>query len=109
MNPSRLLRFSFLALFLAAVSVLSAQNRSNDVRRDSKAPDNRTGTDGVVATDPGYKLVNDDSIAVYVVAQNEFSTERRIERGVIRIWQLDEVPIAGKTVKEAEGFIENLL
>jgi protein involved in polysaccharide export with SLBB domain len=64
----------------------------------------------MVATDPAYKLVNNDSIAVYVLGQNEFSTEQRIDnRGVIRMWQLDEVPLAGKTVREAEGFLEKLL
>jgi protein involved in polysaccharide export with SLBB domain len=104
---SRRSLYSFI-LALLFVSVACGQPRTgSETRRDrdTRGPGPATGT----VTDKKYRLVHNDTVAINVVGRNEFMTEQRIDdRGIVRLWLLEEVPLAGKTIREAETYLEKL-
>ncbi len=107
MHSRRSLCSSILALLF--VSVACAQPRTgSETRRDradTRSPAPAAGT----VTDKEYRLVNNDTVAINVVGRNEFMAEQRIDnRGIVRLWLLEDVPLAGKTIREAETYLEKL-
>lgn len=104
--PVRLFRLAVCGLVFAVSSASFAQNagRDNSTTREGDKPA-QTGS-----RDPSYRLRTSDTVSVNVVGQADFSTQQRIDnRGIIRMWLLDEVVLAGKTVREAEAFLEQSL
>ncbi len=65
--------------------------------------------DEIPATDPAYKLSRGDQVAINVFAEGEMSTDQKIDnRGIIRIPYVGEVALAGRSVREAETYLEKL-
>ncbi|MFT3782536.1 MAG: polysaccharide biosynthesis/export family protein [Nibricoccus sp.] len=61
------------------------------------------------ATDPGYRLSNGDEVAVIIWGEGDVSTDQRIDaKGIIRIPLVGEETLSGKTVREAEKYLENV-
>lgn len=64
----------------------------------------------IMATDPGYRLSLGDEIVISVHNESDISTAQRIDKkGAVRMYLIDEVVLADKTVREAESFIEKTL
>lgn len=64
----------------------------------------------IPATDPAYKLSRGDEIAVNVFNEGELSTAQKIDnRGIIRMPYIGEISMAGRTVREAETYLEKVL
>ncbi len=119
----RTLRFSLLALaallqgacFWGKSTPEAEQSPATSTGGYSSSPSTSstpaTGAAPVlIATDPGYRLALGDEIAITVHGEADLSTAQRIDRkGIVRIPYVNEVALANKTVREAEGFIEQLL
>lgn len=77
---------------------------------DKKAPDAKDKDTDTPVTDPAYKLSRGDEIAVVVFNEGDLSGAQKIDnRGVIRLPYIGEVSLAGRTVREAESYLEKLL
>lgn len=84
-------------------SSTAANTASSNEKKDSK------GNDDMPATDPAYKLSRGDEVAVSVFGEGDMSTDQKIDnRGIIRVPFAGEVYLAGRTVREAETYLEKL-
>jgi protein involved in polysaccharide export with SLBB domain len=64
----------------------------------------------IMATDPSYRLSLGDEISIAVHSHDDISTAQRIDKkGFVRMPLINEVNLADKTVREAEGYIEQML
>lgn len=104
---------SALIVCLAASPAFSAS--SNEAKKNNSSSDssgskrNDTPLQDLPATDPAYKLTRGDEVAINVFNENEVSTAQKIDnRGIVRIPYVGEVPLAGRTVREAESYLEKL-
>lgn len=101
----------FLAAALAAPPV-SAQNQpSSGIAGGSPASANAASSSATnslpLATDPGYRLSIGDEISIDVHGEPDMSAAQRIDRqGNVRVPYTDEVGLAGRTVREAESYLE---
>lgn len=60
-------------------------------------------------TDPSYRLVPGDSVAVNVYAEPDMSAAQRLDAdGVLRLPMVGEVRLGGLTVREAENELERI-
>jgi polysaccharide export outer membrane protein len=60
-------------------------------------------------TDPSYHLCPGDTVTVTIFNEPELSSSQTIGRaGDVRLPLIDEIKLAGKSVREAEHFIEDL-
>jgi Periplasmic protein involved in polysaccharide export len=83
---------------------------SSESTGGNSSTSNTTTAPVVMATDPGYRLALGDEISITVHGEPDLSAAQRIDRkGIVRIPYINEVSLANKTVREAEGFIEQLL
>ncbi|HLP02095.1 MAG TPA: polysaccharide biosynthesis/export family protein, partial [Opitutaceae bacterium] len=59
--------------------------------------------------DPAYKFVNGDLVSINVYGEGELSLAQKIDsRGRIRLALVGDIELAGRSVREAETFIERL-
>lgn len=66
--------------------------------------------DSLPATDPGYQLSNGDEVIVSVYGEDDISTNQRIDsKGIVRIPLIGDINLNGKTVREAENYLEKVL
>ncbi|MCR6655791.1 MAG: polysaccharide biosynthesis/export family protein [Opitutus sp.] len=60
-------------------------------------------------TDPDYEIAPGDSVGVSVYAEPDLGATQRLDsKGNIRLPLLGDVPLAGKTVRDAENTLERL-
>ncbi|OAM87610.1 polysaccharide biosynthesis/export family protein [Termitidicoccus mucosus] len=60
-----------------------------------------------LATDPGYRLSIGDEISIDVHGEPDMSAAQRIDKqGNVRVPYANEVSLSGKTVREAESYLE---
>jgi polysaccharide export outer membrane protein len=73
-------------------------------------PEARPSTSSPTITDPSYHLSSGDTIAIAVQGEQDMSAVQTIGRsGEIRlVYVTNDVQITGKTVRDAERFLENL-
>jgi protein involved in polysaccharide export with SLBB domain len=122
MKPVQLL-LSATVLFCSGAASSFAQDRSSgpNYSGTSSASNNKGGANNnsganiasaPIATDPGYRLSIGDEVTINIHGQGDMSTAQRIDKkGAVRIPYVtpNEVGLASKTVREAEGFLETLL
>lgn len=94
----------YSALLHAADSLSTGESSKSDAAR-SETPSTTS-----VTTDPNYRLGLGDSVVFGIRGQPDMSDGQTISRnGDVRLPLItEEVPLAGKTVREAERFLENL-
>lgn len=114
MSSFRHSSFLFCALMLGitlqAQESGSTNNLSSSGVSKAGATANAATAPLLMATDPGYRLSLGDEIAISVHGEDDISTAQRIDKkGTVRIPYVNEINLADKTVREAEGFIEQVL
>jgi polysaccharide export outer membrane protein len=109
------LRLSLLSLFAAALAVAQDAAPANSARSggSTPAPAASAGTPILTATDPSYRLIAGDTIYITISTQSNQSEVNAAQTighaGDVRLpWIKDEVLLGGKTVREAERFLETL-
>jgi len=117
MSTSRLTILSLAVLIAGTVTACAAPDNSNSSNKNVGASTSGASTSGattssplIMATDPGYRLSLGDEITINVHGEQDMSTAQRIDKkGAVRIPYVNEVNLADKTVREAEGYVEQLL
>lgn len=100
-----------LVLLSAASAPLAWGAESNSVSSsssESATPSNASSAVG--ATDPSYRLSPGDTIAVSIQGEPDMNTTQTISRGgdVRLVYLTNDVSITGKTVRDAERYLEDL-
>ncbi|MGC4071996.1 MAG: polysaccharide biosynthesis/export family protein [Nibricoccus sp.] len=106
-----------LAVLIASASVTCAQDANVSGKTNAAASKNGTNNPSaptaaplIMATDPGYRLSLGDEISINVHGEEDLSTAQRIDKkGAVRMYLINEITLADKTVREAESFIEQTL
>jgi polysaccharide export outer membrane protein len=121
MRSSRFLLLAFTALLTSAFPYAQESNSTggNAKTVNGTTGNGLTGKSGtgananaplIMATDPGYRLSLGDEIAIVIHGEDDMSAAQRIDKkGAVRMPLINEVNLADKTVREAEGFIEQIL
>jgi protein involved in polysaccharide export with SLBB domain len=89
---------------------LGGSTNSNNNSNNSSSTISVTPGSAPTPTDPNYKLSPGDSIVVVVTNQNDMSASETLGRsGELRLPMIkEEVFLSGKTVREAEYYLEGL-
>lgn len=93
-------------IFLRPLLVLCAFFGALGAAAQSPAP---AASPDVPKTDPAYKLIVGDQVAINVYGETELSIAQKLDtQGRIRLALVGDVELAGRTVREAERTIEQL-
>lgn len=90
------------ALFLRSLTALCALLAAVASAQTPSAPD-------APRTDPAYRLIVGDQVAISVYGESELSISQKLDtEGRIRLALVGEIALAGLSVREAESTIEKL-
>lgn len=95
--------FRLLPFLLALVGVAVA------AQSPSAAPSSPDQADAVPQTDPSYRLIVGDQIAVSIYGEADLTVSQKIDfQGRVRLALVGDIVLTGKSVREAETLVEQL-
>lgn len=93
----------------SANSSKSETTRTDRTDRSDRSDRSDNAANSSTATDPNYRLGSGDTVVFGIRGQDVSDSQTISRNGDVRLPLIkDEVPLAGKTVREAERFLENL-
>ena len=95
--------FRLLPLLVALVGVAVA------AQSPSSAPVSPAQADATPQTDPSYRLIVGDQIAVSIYGEADLTVSQKIDfQGKVRLALVGDIVLSGKSVREAETLVEQL-
>jgi polysaccharide export outer membrane protein len=97
-----------MRLFAASTLFFAASLCLAPLTAQTGGPGAPAGADAI-RTDPAYRLNIDDVIAISVYGEPELGTAQKIDTdGEVRLALIGDIRLAGKSVREAERYLEQL-